>query len=1586
MASHGPNHNLDYQAVPHTSDDADNVGHPYELGHNPASTGGGQDQYHQLQPADEDIYQPQMGSYDRKATVGTGFTSTTIKEYPSDFGRAQNAATPSWLPHALRWPTFSSILALTVILEILVAVFHGISSRDSGLVDDDGSGGIVVASKFVPTVLAVIHVLLISIILNDVKRTQAFAYLSSPHGTLGNRSLTWTAEAWWDALAQGFPGRGRKTNWALLCAALAFIFGFLLVSPFSSSLFVTEDIVFTYQVPFSKLDISSLLPLQASPLAATYFRTVGNILQNVTTSAWITEKYAIQPIWPARVGSVPLGPQFTDSMQTWSAKTTVFNVEESCEQMNLDPGGIFIMPFKNSPSIVNYTSVRLSSASGCILNVTDSANLGNNGGALWNSLSNLTTISMNNISLDSNGMSFTKANCTQDEYMVFTNSWGTNLTADAANLTIQGQACTTRYYMGDTNATVVFSSGNSNVQVNIDEEQYLSNRVEIPSTTANVSSYQDASLSATWSVHLAQPSQNFVAFSSGPATLLLALYNFDPTQIISDQSAVQNAEKIKQRFFGELLRDTFDNSVTNNPSEISGTTAETRRRVVVVPAVAIVLEISLGLQLVLLGVVFFMTRLSRRPLGLFADPAPAMSTAKLITKEPGTLQSFEGLHNCTLEEIRTAVANQRYQLTSDGIRLISPEVDDLIQSNSPEYINATETMAATNAKPQSFTFGIWLLIIFTLLLSATLIVIAYLYWYSGMYGLYQTAFVYAFDISIGGVDLSNVNPASIVTTFLAVLIGLWWGALETTMRRIQPFLSLAKEPVNGDQGLMVSYISSYLLHAVWKASRRGHFVLATVCGGAFLAEIFTIAMSSVWNREPGSVPFQVNVQRQLELRSVPHLSEATLQFTSHAGNYKQSALASLFSNLKTSWIYGAAVQISLNGSQPAWSSDGWSFVPHDLSTAVPQTDVQNTGNQSTVPQSSMNVTLQTSGIRARLECSPHEHLDITNTTSWLTEWDLTNATAWNQTLDPTILKTGYELGLNRLGSNTLLFLDNNASMSGNYTTFFVSNKRMSCCQNMTTDGQIGTSSVGYWSPNQRNNSLYPDFATSWPANFTVKWIHGRPVEGYHDLSSSSSSSSSTSPRLMWSEPPQMTALNCMPIIETVNASVTVSTEDSHVISFDLLDEPQPDQYAWSDDFKQHKNYDGLCESAGCDNLYSVNITTSHGILFVTGLLGAADMSNFAGDVESWNIATEPLDDQTFNIREPGLNADLMTYSMLSLVNYDHEALLDPATLASTATKTFTALFQNYASNNVSYTTGGYVFQPPNEALPSDLDQPVANTNTKRADTTSSSSSSSSSDSPITLHVERPVELLKMSKPAAWICMLILAYLIVATVILAVASRRYTRLLLRKIESIADVVVLMAGSEKLLREAREKGMAQLKADGVTKARLGWFTGADGAQRWGIEIVGSDDEKRAAGNAVSYDDGHGSEVRDGVSRGAESAAGDAREYNADGVSLLSSSNNTHNNHGGSSISDPSQTHYAESASQHRGGDLSPVSQDYGYQGYHQQWPEDYHHPAPPPHLGERRAPSIDINVDSTPFSSYFRHDDDGGGERADGMGYV
>ncbi|KAJ8120144.1 hypothetical protein ONZ43_g3074 [Nemania bipapillata] len=299
--------------------------------------------------------------------------------------------------------------------------------------------------------------------------------------------------------------------------------------------------------------------------------------------------------------------------------------------------------------------------------------------------------------------------------------------------------------------------------------------------------------------------------------------------------------------------------------------------------------------------------------------------------------------------------------------------------------------------------------------------------------------------------------------------------------------------------------------------------------------------------------------------------------------------------MRTSWIYGAAIQTSLNGSEPPWSSGGWSFVPYDLST-LPATTLQNTGDQIPTPKYSRNATVDTSAIRARLECSPHAHLDLEDSKNWLTDWDLTNTTMWQKDNNTKARSRGFELGLSSFGKNTLLYLDQKPNDHGNYTTFFANNKRFQCCENKT-DEQIGTASVGYWSPNLQNGSYYPDFAGTWPANFTVKWIHGRPFEGYCGIVPTHG----CIPRLMWTEKPRMSALNCMPVIETANVTVTVDAEDGRVVDFELHGEPQPDEHAWSDDFVQHKFNQSETD-------FAINITTSHGILFITALLGAADLN------------------------------------------------------------------------------------------------------------------------------------------------------------------------------------------------------------------------------------------------------------------------------------------------------------------------------------------------------------------------------------------
>jgi len=58
---------------------------------------------------------------------------------------------------------------------------------------------------------------------------------------------------------------------------------------------------------------------------------------------------------------------------------------------------------------------------------------------------------------------------------------------------------------------------------------------------------------------------------------------------------------------------------------------------------------------------------------------------------------------------------------------------------------------------------------------------------------------------------------------------------------------------------------------------------------------------------------------------------------------------------------------------------------------------------------------------------------------------------------------------------------------------------------------------------------------------------------------------------------------------------------------------------------------------------------------------------------------------------------------------------------------------------------------------------------------------------------------------------------------------------RNITYIADMLVLIAGSDNLLKLIKKRGV-DLNSEKSVFTRLGWFRKSDGEVRYGIEIIG------------------------------------------------------------------------------------------------------------------------------------------------------
>jgi hypothetical protein len=312
-------------------------------------------------------------------------------------------------------------------------------------------------------------------------------------------------------------------------------------------------------------------------------------------------------------------------------------------------------------------------------------------------------------------------------------------------------------------------------------------------------------------------------------------------------------------------------------------------------------------------------------------------------------------------------------------------------------------------------------------------------------------------------------------------------------------------------------------------------------------------MSAVFEQGNGIVFQYVDLDRTLELRRDPLVrqveSSVSTKKPNTGGWYNtnvKDALEQVFLGLETDWLYTAMIQSSFQGHEPAWSKDGWSFVPLDLAH-LRESPNNTTEKRGTAPHigSSMNVTVQTPAIRARIECSIMDKLS--------------NNSAWLRLIDQNLPVNRTELPTDRN-----VFLPE-PSMPQYHTIMTPQAAYPQCCANETGRTDLGRSkspvTIGYWTSNYPFNDKVPrNSATGTTGNFTIKWLRGDA--GFANLFYPQPEA----PWLYFMEQPQVQALNCIPIIEAAEAEVTVDRLFGKVQTYKILQPPVADDVAWADAF------------------------------------------------------------------------------------------------------------------------------------------------------------------------------------------------------------------------------------------------------------------------------------------------------------------------------------------------------------------------------------------------------------------------------------
>lgn len=506
-----------------------------------------------------------------------------------------------------------------------------------------------------------------------------------------------------------------------------------------------------------------------------------------------------------------------------------------------------------------------------------------------------------------------------------------------------------------------------------------------------------------------------------------------------------------------------------------------------------------------------------------------------------------------------------------------------------------------------------------------------------------------------------------------------------------------------------------------------------------------------------------------------------------------------------------------------WSQDGWSFAVVDLSTITPMDSNSNIqdGTERENILSPMNVTVRTSAIRARLDCEPID--EITDQSTWLRPL---SAQKLNETVQhiasgfgfvPDGLYDGYVL-LDRIFPNT----------SSVTTILNGGDAIIKCCTNGTASDPH-RAAVGYWSFVQTEgwnaSEPYPFYdGSQWPPSFITKWIVGKP------RAFSSEMSTVVGP-LYFKEPPALQAARCKPVIETAEAEVSMDRGTYTVHSHNLLGPVRSLDSAWYENFVRHDISDSR-NHYDMNYTGELNITTSLGIVFLESLFSAIKRGEERGDGNPLPELENTESDQfVYREKQLGLNMDLMTYTMYSLTNNDPEALLNYTTLVTTADRTFQSFFQDFIRLRLYNNTEQTGFQRIG-ANTKGLGQAVDYNGTPL---TNPLYTNLNTDDKIEATVSKRRQMLHMNPVATYLAIGIIIWLISTATIVAFLQRKYTSKMLRNVELIADVVVLIAGSDNFLELVRERGVS-LKKDKSTMTKLGWFKGRDGEVRWGVEVVG------------------------------------------------------------------------------------------------------------------------------------------------------
>jgi hypothetical protein len=539
--------------------------------------------------------------------------------------------------------------------------------------------------RFAPTLVAVLWAQLITMLFHDIQRTEPFARLARPPGVVppASRTILEGPRQVWTTFAHAFNKKhnGGKRSWIIIWASVVLILSSIVIS-LSSALLASQDTNIWQPFEMTRLIPEKASALQPSVKRDTYFRTTGAILQNVATSPWISDEFAVLPFWPNGSVAEPWDAHHVSTPQTWEAETTVFRHDLLCSPLKLAATDMwaYTEDYYNMSRRESRLSVRLENDAGCKYNMTFNASSKYDSnsweGGSWSNLDSF--IYGNEYAHTSSNGDYTgrpwkpiyNDKCLGDEIMFMSSQWirrdwedFSNVTANfPPNLTVTSYLCESSHTMA--NIPVRVSTSASDFHVDFDIDTFRKTQRKVPPSVLKTSKFIQAYTDPVW-YNVIPKLKVGTPTPSGLMALLATQYDFDFYKMKNDSKLPELAARVQRRHFGELLRTSLDVQGASQSEGVAGNSMASERRITVrVEAAAALVALFAFCFFTMLGIIWLST-VRRRPLHLTHEPATVLGTVSLVSSNPSILASFRDLDQASTAELRS-VLKGRFFSTSHG--------------------------------------------------------------------------------------------------------------------------------------------------------------------------------------------------------------------------------------------------------------------------------------------------------------------------------------------------------------------------------------------------------------------------------------------------------------------------------------------------------------------------------------------------------------------------------------------------------------------------------------------------------------------------------------------------------------------------------------------------------------------------------------------------------------------------------------------------------------------------------------------------------------------------------------------------------